>query len=92
VAKTLLFTGFRSRHDVRFFEKRANTVPAFFCAHQNKKSVQQVKKHGVIYKGLAPSRANDCVNTNVSASKSDQNIAIYSGSCLPRFLEIAKTV
>ena len=36
----------------------------FFCAHQNKKSVQQVK-HGVIYKGLAPSRANDCVNTNV---------------------------
>ena len=50
------------------------------------------EKHGVIYKGLAPSRANDCVNTNVSASKSDQNIAIYSGSCLPRFLEIAKTV
>ena len=44
----------------------------------------------VIYRGLAPPRAKNCVNTSVSASKSGQNTAIYSVSCLPRFLEIAK--
>ena len=36
-----VFTGFRSRHDVRFFEKRVNTN--IFWVHQNKKSVQQVQ-------------------------------------------------
>ena len=36
--------------------------------------------------------AKNCVNTSVSASKSGQNTAIYSVSCLPRFLEIAKTL
>ena len=50
------------------------------------------KRCGRIYTGLAPSRANNCVNTSVSASKSGKNTAIYSVSCLPRFLEIAKTV
>ena len=42
MAKTLLFTGFRSRHDLRFFGKRVNT--SVFCVHQGKKSVQKVKK------------------------------------------------
>ena len=42
MAKTLLFTGFRSRHDLRFFEKRVNT--SVFCVHQGKKSVQKGKK------------------------------------------------
>ena len=42
MAKTLLFTGFRSRHDLRFFGKRVNT--SVFCVHQGKKSVQKVQK------------------------------------------------
>jgi hypothetical protein len=46
----------------------------------------------VIYRGLAASRAKNCVNTSVSASKSGQNTAIYSVSCFPRFLEIAKAM
>ena len=49
------------------------------------------EENAVIYRGLAPPRAKNCVNTSVSASKSGQNTAIYSVSCLPRFLEIAKT-
>ena len=35
MAKTLLFTGFRSRHDLRFFGKRVNT--SVFSVHQGKK-------------------------------------------------------
>ena len=50
------------------------------------------EENAVIYRGLAPPRAKNCVNTSVSASKSGQNTAIYSVSCLPRFLEIAKTL
>ena len=50
------------------------------------------EENAVIYRGLAPPRAKNCVNTSVSASKSGQNTAIYSVSCLPRFLEIARTV
>ena len=46
-------------------------------------------KNAVIYRGVAPSQAKNCVNTSVSAFKSGQNTAIYSVSCLPRFLEIA---
>ena len=42
MAKTLLFTGFRSRHDLRFFEKRVST--SILCIHQWKKSVQQVQQ------------------------------------------------
>ena len=38
----------------------------------------------------APSRAKNCVNTSVSASKSCQNSAIYSVWCLPGFLDILK--
>ena len=49
-------------------------------------------KNAVIYKGLVLSRAKNYVNTSVSAFKSCQNTAIYSVSCLPRFIEIAKTV
>ena len=90
MAKTLLFTGFRSRHDLRFFGKRVNT--SVLCVHQGKKIGSKSAKKVVIYRGLAPSRAKNCVNTSVSASKSCQNTAIYSVSCLPRFLEIAKTV
>ena len=41
--------------------------------------------NAVIYRGVAPSQAKNCVNTSVSASKSCQNTAIYSVSCLPRF-------
>ena len=55
MAKALLFTGFRSRHNLRFFEKRVNT--SVFCVHQRKKSVQKGKKNAVIYRGLAPPRA-----------------------------------
>ena len=42
VAKTLLFTGFRSRHDLRFLEEHVNTN--VFCVHQDKQSVQKVQK------------------------------------------------
>ena len=42
MAKSLLFTRFRSRHDLRLFEKRVNTN--VFCVHQDKKSVQTVHK------------------------------------------------
>ena len=59
---------------------------------QDKKSVQKVQKNAVIYRGVAPSQAKNCVNTSVSASKSCQNTAIYSVSCLPRLLEIAETL
>jgi len=81
VAKTLLFTGFRSRRDLRFFEKRVNST---------QKIGSKREENAVIYKGLAPPRAKNCVNTSVFAPKSGQNTAIYSVSCLPRFLEIAK--
>ena len=39
VAKTLLFTGFRSRHDLQLFEKRVNT--SISCVHRGKKSIQK---------------------------------------------------
>ena len=39
----MLFTWFRSRHDLRFFEKRVNTV--VFCVHQDqKKMFEKCKK------------------------------------------------
>ena len=90
MAKTLLFAGFRSRHDLRFFEKRVNT--SIFLRSSRQKIGSKREENAVIYRGLAPSRAKNCVNTSVSASKSGQNTAIYSVSCLPRFLEIAKTL
>ena len=90
MAKTLLFTGFRLRRDLRFFGKRINT--SIFYVHQGKKSVRKVQKMIVIYRGLAPSRAKNCVNTSVSASKSCQNTAIYSVSCLPHFLNCKNRV
>ena len=67
MAKTLLFAGFRSRHDLRFFEKRVNT--SVFCVHQGKNIGSKSAKNAVIYRGLAPPRAKNCVNTSVSASK-----------------------
>ena len=88
MAKTLLFTEFRSHHDLRFFEKRVNT--SVFCIHQDKKIGSKSAKHAVIYRGVAPSQAKNCVNTSVSASKSCQNTAIYSVSCLPRCLKLQK--
>ena len=42
MARTLLFTGFRSRHDLRFFGKRVNT--SFFCVHQGKNRFNKCKK------------------------------------------------
>jgi len=90
VAKTLLLTEFGSHHDRRFFEKRANT--SVFGIHQDKKIGSKSAKHVVIYRGVAPSQAKNCVNTSVSASKSGQNTAIYSVSCLPRLLETAETL
>ena len=36
VARTLLFTGFRSRHDLRFFEKRVNTSVFAFIKAKNR--------------------------------------------------------
>ena len=42
MAKTFLFTEFRSHHDLRFFEKRVNT--SVCCMQQDKKSVQKVQK------------------------------------------------
>ena len=85
----MLFTGFRSRHDLHFFEKRVSA--SVFCVHQDKNLVQKVQKALQFYKGLAPSRAKNCVNTSVSASQSGQNTAIYRVLCLPRFLELQKT-
>ena len=90
LAKTLLFAGFRSRHDLRFFEKRVNT--SVFLRSSRQKIGSEREENAVIYRGLAPPWAKNCVNTSVSASKSGQNTAIYSVSCLPRFLEIAKTL
>ena len=63
-----------------------------FLRSSRQKIGSKSAKNAVIYRGLAPSRAKNCVNTSVSASKSCQNTAIYSVSCLPHFLEIAKTV
>ena len=90
MAKTLLLTEFGSHHDRRFFEKRVNT--SVFCIQQDKKIGSKSAKNVVIYRGLAPSRAKNCVNASVSVSKSGQNTAIYSVSCLPRFLVLAKTL
>ena len=61
-----------------------------FFLNVPKKNGSKIAKYAVI-KGLAP-REKNCVNTSISASKSCQNTAIYSVSCLPRFLEIGKTV
>ena len=62
-----------------------------FLRSSRQKNGSKSAKNAVIYRGLAPLRRKNCVNTSVSASKSGQNTAIYSVSCLPRFLEIAKT-
>ena len=89
--KTLLFTGFRSRHYFRFFGKRVNT--SVFLRSARQKIGSKSATHAVIYRGLVPSRAKNIknyVNISVSASKSCQNIAIYSVSCLPRFLKLQK--
>ena len=63
-----------------------------FLRSSRQKIGSEREENAVIYRGLAPPRAKNCVNTSVSASKSGQNTAIYSVSCLPRFLEIAKTL
>ena len=47
--KTLLFTGFRSRHDVRFFEKRVNTN--IFLRSSKQKIGSTSANNPVIYKG-----------------------------------------
>ena len=75
MAKTLLFTEFRSHHDLRFFEKRVNTSVLLHSSRQ--KIGSKSAKTAVIYRGVAPSQAKNCVNTSVSASKSCQNTAIY---------------
>ena len=56
------------------------------------KTKNRFTKNAIIYRGVAPSQAKNCLNTSVSASKSCQNTAIYSVSCLPRLLEIAETL
>ena len=80
----MLFVGFRSHHDLRFFEKLVNT--SVVCIHQGKKSVQKVQKCCNL-QGVGTATGNNCVNTSVSASKSGQNTAIYS---VRRFLDIPK--
>ena len=80
----MLFVGFRSRHDLRFFEKRVNT--SVVCIHQGKKSVQKVQKCCNL-QGVGTATGNNCVNTSVSASKSGQNT--YRAR---RFLDIPKTL
>jgi len=82
-----------ARVTIRFFEKHVNAT--VFFIHQGKKSVQKVQTISnlqLIYSGLVLSRAKNCVNTSVSACNSGQNTAIYSNSCLPRFLDIPKIV
>ena len=84
MAKTLLFTGFRSSHDLRFFEKCVNT--SVFLRSSRQTIGSNSVKNAVIYRGLAPSRAKNCVNTSVSASKSCQNTAIYTQCFVPSTL------
>jgi len=86
VDKTLLFAGFHSRHDLQFFEKRK--YQRFLRSSRQEigsKNAKMLQFTGVWYQ-MVPSRWKK------SAPKSGQHTAIYSVSCLPRFLDIPKTV
>ena len=94
--KTLLITGFRSRHDLRFFAKRLNT--SVFLHSSRQQIGSKSAKNTVIYRGFGivtgKTLRKNCINTNVSASRSGQNTAIYifcSVLCLPRFLDATAT-
>ena len=94
--KTLLITGFRSRHDLRFFAKRLNT--SVFLHSSRQQIGSKSAKNTVIYRGFGivtgKTLRKNCINANVSASRSGQNTAIYifcSVPCLPRFLDATAT-
>ena len=89
MAKTLLFTGFRSRHDLRFLEEHVNT--SVFLRSSRQTIGPKSAKNAVIYKGLAPSRAKNCVNTSVSASKSGQTFWFTVFRAFHVFLKLQKS-
>ena len=89
--KWLKHSYFQSFVHITIFDFLKNVqIPAFFAFIKTKNRFKKCKKCYNL-QGSGP-QAKNCVNTSVSASKSCQNTAIYSVSCLPRLLEIAETL
>ena len=62
----------------------------FFLQSSRQTIGSKREENAVIYRGLAPPRAKNCVNTSIAASNSGQNTAIYSVRAFHVFLKLQK--